>query len=110
MDLAVGSSLATKTFTGSYGKLGYGAEGLSMAGPLLLDAEGMAPRRQRWVFWRWVIGDYWNGASILQQVVYQRSAPEVSGVATTGDLDQSKEPQIFAAFLKPEDSLRFPKA
>ncbi|CAL1140006.1 unnamed protein product [Cladocopium goreaui] len=44
LDLAVGSSLVTKTFTGSYGKLAYGAEGLSMAGPLLLDAEGKAPR------------------------------------------------------------------
>lgn len=38
LDLAGPNSLATKTFTGSYGKVGYGAEGLSMAGPLLLDA------------------------------------------------------------------------
>eukprot|EP00435_Cladocopium_sp_Y103_P007196 s1042_g2.t1 len=49
LDLAVGRSLVTKTFTGSYGKLGYGGEGLSMAGPLLLDVQGTAPRRHGWV-------------------------------------------------------------
>jgi len=38
LDLAVSTSIATKTFTGSYGKKRYGTEGLSMAGPLLLDA------------------------------------------------------------------------
>lgn len=38
LDLAVSTSTATKTFTGSYGKKRYGTEGLSMAGPVLLDA------------------------------------------------------------------------
>merc|ERR1712146_544218 len=36
LDVATASSQETKTFTGSYGKLQYQAEGLSKAGPLLL--------------------------------------------------------------------------
>ncbi|CAE8640355.1 unnamed protein product, partial [Polarella glacialis] len=41
LDLATGSSQASKTFTSSYGKLRYEGEGLSKAGPLLLSpAEG----------------------------------------------------------------------
>lgn len=40
-DVATASSLATKTFTASYGKPGYAEEGLSKAGPLLLmDGKG----------------------------------------------------------------------
>jgi len=38
-DVACGSSLATKTFMGSYGKARYGVAGLSKAGPLLLVQE-----------------------------------------------------------------------
>ena len=80
LDLAVGSSLVTKTFTGSYGKLAYGAEGLSMAGPLLLDAEGKAPR--------WL--DSTRGFSCQTFTWLQTSY-------MTGDLNQSKEPQIIPA-------------
>jgi hypothetical protein len=97
LDLAVGSSLVTKTFTGSYGKLAYGAEGLSMAGPLLLDAEGKAPR--------WL--DSTRGFSCQTFTWLQTSY-------MTGDLNQSKDVQRASDHsswnLKPEDSLRFPKA
>ena len=57
LDLAHGNSLVTKTFTGSYGKKGYDVEGLSMAGPVLLDAPGprvvsrsrfTCPKREEW--------------------------------------------------------------
>ncbi|CAJ1401198.1 unnamed protein product [Effrenium voratum] len=46
LDVATGESLATKTFTSSYGKVGYGAEGLSKAGPLL-DMLGKDGKRFR---------------------------------------------------------------
>lgn len=53
LDVATGASLATKTFTSSYGKREYAAEGLSKAGPVLLTAsDGRTPatvRRKRFM-------------------------------------------------------------
>jgi len=54
LDVATGSSVATKTFTGSYGKPAYSDEGLSKAGPLLLtgpdNATPAEERRERFGF------------------------------------------------------------
>lgn len=48
LDVATAETLATKTFTGSYGKPAYSGEGLSKAGPLLLtEATSPAPAEEQ---------------------------------------------------------------
>ncbi|CAJ1442524.1 unnamed protein product [Effrenium voratum] len=46
LDLADNTSLATKTFTAAYGKPDYGGTGLSVTGPLLMQASAAQPRFQ----------------------------------------------------------------